>query len=493
MIINEKSVDLKGISSANEAKVLVLYTGGTIGMVRNAAGALEPMAHAMESKIRKTCTMHDETYSQERFGHLSDQKKDVPLVLPLIQDAKRIIYTIYEYDPLLDSSNMTMDDWVQIAKDVQDSYEVFDGFVILHGTDTMAFTASALSFMLEHLGKPVIVTGSQIPCFETRSDGRDNFLGALILAGNYHIPEVGVYFRHQLMRGNRTIKVSASELDAFTSPNMQPLVKVGIDIKIDYRAIHRSTSIEKFTVHTNLNRNVVLLRIFPSIRTETVAHFLKPPIEGVILQCYGAGNFPNNRTDIMEILKEAANRGVLIISVTQCINGSVSGIYATGKALLDVGIIPGNDMTPEAALTKLSYVLSKEKWDLETKRKMMETNLVGEMTVLNFKSHSKSFLQSLEMEDEEHDLILAVARQLKVRTSDEMDGIREVLFPSILCAAVHTGQTARLEYLKSRFDADLAAADYDKRTPLHVAASEGNVAVVEYLMKSGAGIRNNFD
>lgn len=200
-------------------------------MVRNEEGALVPFAHAMESKIRQTCTMHDEEYSKNRFGDLAINK-DLPLVLPHVQDHRRIIYTIYEYAPLLDSSNMSMDDWVQIARDVQDSYEVFDGFVILHGTDTMAFTASALSFMLEHLGKPVIVTGSQIPCFETRSDGRDNLVGALILAGNYRIPEVGVYFRHQLMRGNRTIKISASELDAFHSPNMQPLVNVGIDIKV---------------------------------------------------------------------------------------------------------------------------------------------------------------------------------------------------------------------------------------------------------------------
>ena len=224
----------------NESFVLVLYTGGTIGMVRNAEGALAPAVGAMEAKIRQTCTMHDQEYSQDRFGHLaSEAAKNPPLVLPVVPEHKRVVYTIYEYDPLLDSSNMTMDDWVLIAKDVQDNYEVFDGFVILHGTDTMAFTASALSFMLEHLGKPVIVTGSQIPCFETRSDGRDNFVGALILAGNYQIPEACVYFNHQLMRGNRTIKVSAGNLDAFHSPNMTPLVKVGIDIEVDYRSIHR--------------------------------------------------------------------------------------------------------------------------------------------------------------------------------------------------------------------------------------------------------------
>ena len=174
----------------------------------------------------------------------------------------------------------------------------------------------------------------------------------------------------------------------------------------------------------------------------------------------------------MEVLKKAIERGVIVLSVTQCINGSVSGTYATGKALLDIGIIPGNDLTPEAALTKLSYVLAKSDWDLSKKYKMMETNIVGEMTILQVKQGSvtsKSFASLYDQDDEEHDLILAVAKQLNVKTSDEMETIRDILFPSILCAAVHTGQTSRLEYLKTKFDADLAAADYDARTPLHIA------------------------
>lgn len=179
-------------------------------MTRNEEGALSPKAHAMEKVIRKTITMHDENYSQMRFGHQTklatfqddDDYKEggnaellVPLVLPQVPDHKRVVYQIYEYDPLLDSSNMTMDDWIQIAKDIKTHYQMYDGFIILHGTDTLAYTASALSFMLENIGKPVIVTGSQIPAFETRTDGRDNFIGALILAGNYNIPEVTVYFR----------------------------------------------------------------------------------------------------------------------------------------------------------------------------------------------------------------------------------------------------------------------------------------------------------
>ena len=179
-------------------------------MTRNEEGALSPEPHAMEKVVRKTITMHDEAYSHMRFGHqakLALSQEDienneggiseilVPLVLPQVPDHRRVVYQIYEYDPLLDSSNMTMDDWIHIAKTVETYYQQYDGFVILHGTDTLAYTASALSFMLENIGKPVIVTGSQIPAFETRTDGRDNFIGALILAGNCNIPEVTVYFR----------------------------------------------------------------------------------------------------------------------------------------------------------------------------------------------------------------------------------------------------------------------------------------------------------
>lgn len=210
------------------------------------------MANALERMIRRAIHLHDEKYAIARFGAGNTHK--APLALPSLgPDTKRILYTIYEYEPLLDSSNMTMDDWINIAKDLrvisllfsfrvsdssnlfvcfvfQRSYELFDGFVILHGTDTLAYTACALSFMLENLGKTVIVTGSQIPIFEIRSDGRDNFLGALIVAGSYCIPEVCVFFNHKLYRGNRTVKRSNGSLDAFDSPNLLPLAHFGIDV-----------------------------------------------------------------------------------------------------------------------------------------------------------------------------------------------------------------------------------------------------------------------
>ena len=249
------------------------------------------------------------------------------------------------------------------------------------------------------------------------------------------------------MRGNRTIKVSSGNLDAFQSPNMAPLVKAGISFDIDYNSIFRPTSITKFAVHTRLNRDVVLLRIFPSMRTETVVHFMKPPIQGVILQCYGAGNVPTNRKDIMRLFKDASARGVIIVSVTQCSSGSVSGLYATGKALLDVGVVPGNDLTPEAALTKLAYVLSKDEWDIDTKRQMMNTNIAGEMTVLKFKEDESKKANALVADNEGVTLIEAVAKALHITSSEEMEGLTEVLLPSIMCAAVYTGNRAKLEAL----------------------------------------------
>ena len=241
---------------------------------------------------------------------------------------------------------------------------------MLHGTDTLSYTASALSFMLENLGKTVIITGSQIPIFETRTDGTDNFTGALIIAANYVIPEVCVLFGNKLMRGNRTIKYSCDALEAFKSPNCPPLGSIGVNIEIDYRQIFRPCSVSAFTVHSNLDPNVGILRLFPSMSISSFKAFLAPPIKGVVMQSFGSGNIPSNRQDILDELQAASDRGVIIVNCTQCVGGAVAGIYSTGEVLNRVGVISGCDMTPEAALTKLSYVLAKTEWTLKEKKQV---------------------------------------------------------------------------------------------------------------------------
>ncbi|CAG2169507.1 unnamed protein product, partial [Oppiella nova] len=460
-------------SLANESKVLVLFSGGTIGMMKNARGAYEPKAGALVPALKKYPQLHDPEYVVKHLGMPADKS---PLVLPDTGESSRVVYTIYEYEPLLDSSNFTVDDWINIALDIQQSYHHFNGFVILHGTDTMAYTASALSYMLENLGKTVVITGSQIPLFEPRSDGRENFLNSLIIAGNYCIPEVTILFNNKLMRGNRTSKVSASHLDAFNSPNMPPLATIGININVDWNNVFRWPTIAKFCVHSVLSRNVGLLRLFPSISVETVRAFLMPPIEGVVLQTYGAGNAPSNRKDILEEFRKASDRGVIIVNITQCANGQVMASYETGNALVDAGVISGSDMTPEACLTKLSYVLSKQEWDLKHKRKIIETNLCGEMS------------SYLDTKYEDIELIRGIAQSLRVSTSQEMSALRNALYPAIVCAIAAKGDVNELIRLRDSSAVDFSSADYELRTPLHTAVSNGHKEVVEYLLSEGASV-----
>ncbi|ODN02046.1 L-asparaginase [Orchesella cincta] len=501
----------------NEKQVLVIYSGGTIGMSRGPQGSLVPIPNMLEKTVRKFPHMHDEDYAKERFG----DAPDAPLCLPDMHGEKnRVIYRIYEYAELLDSTNMSMDDWIHIAQDVKNNYEHFDGFVILHGTDTMSYTASALSFMMESLGKAVIVTGSQIPLFESRSDGRDNFLGALILAGNYCIPEVSVYFGHKLFRGNRVTKVSSDSLNAFDSPNLAPLATMGINIQVDYGNIWRPRDISPFNLHTNLDRNVSLLRIFPSITLETVKVYLQAPTQGVVLQTYGAGNFPVNRTDLLDELRNASQRGVLIVNCTQCGHGSVSAIYETGALLMDAGVIPGWDMTPESALCKLSYVLGRNDWDIKKKRDMLMTSLRGELTSIPSKpsqfvgSNHGSYVSSPTGDfyqnnaespnlgqqfglDVVQTIVKVVANKFNLQTPDEIAGVKKLLTPSLSCALV--AQCSKMNYSDEAYEknlndifgnseAEISEPDYSGRTPLHYSAALGDDRTLEYLLKHGASV-----
>ncbi|CAL8300267.1 unnamed protein product [Boreogadus saida] len=542
--------------SRNEVSVLVINTGGTIGM-KSHGDVLEPEANAFVNGLRKLTTFHDERYAEETCMY-DFYYRDKTLVLPAYKDNKRVVYTFLEYSPLLDSSNMTTEDWAKIGKDIEKNYERYDGFVILHGTDTMAYTASALSFMCEHLGKPVILTGSQVPIYEIRSDGRDNLQGALLMAGLFYIPEVCLYFRNKLYRGNRVTKVDAGSFDAFTSPNLSPLANLDVDITINWDTVWRANRSNKFRVNSELNRNVGQLRLFPCITAATVRSFLQPPMEGVVLETYGTGNAPNNRPDLLAELKEATDRGVIIINTTQCLRGTVSKVYATGEVLYKAGLLPGRDMTPEAVLTKLSYVLAIEGLDLQTKQKMMTENLRGEMMAelagaklnlrdgrfiqviakslsiscgevlykagllpgrdmtpeavltklsyvlaiegLDLQTKQKMMTENLrgEMMAElagaklnlrDGRFIQVIAKSLSISCGEELVAIRDALAPPLACAAAKIGDVEALESIRE-MGSNLSVGDYDGRTPLHIAASEGHLKVVQYLLDQGSTIHS---
>lgn len=470
-----ENADLVTSPCAAEARVLVINTGGTIGMTLH-EDVLAPQANAFVKSLRKLPILHDETYAHQT--RMYEYYGSDTLVLPLSKQNKRIVYTILEYNPLLDSSNMTTDDWGRFGKDIERNYESYDGFVILHGTDTMAYTASALSFMCEHLGKPIILTGSQVPIYEMRNDGRDNLLGALLIAGQFVIPEVCLYFYNKLYRGNRVTKVDAGSFNAFSSPNLAPLATAEVDITINWDTVWRANTTAKFQVKTELNRNVGLLRLFPGITASTVKAFLQPPMEGVVLETYGSGNAPDNRPDLLEQLKKATDAGVIIINCTQCLRGSVSTSYATGKVLIEAGLIAGGDMTPEAALSKLSYVLAKKELDLEAKKKMMAENLRGEMI---------ADLAGAKLCLSDSRFIQVIAKSLSVSCKEELEAIRDALTPTLACAAAKIGDIEALKALKE-MGSNLCLVDYDGRTPLHVAACEGHLKMVQYLLSHGASV-----
>ncbi|XP_071510581.1 L-asparaginase-like [Diadema antillarum] len=468
------SRDLTQPDDSSESRVLVIYVGGTIGMKKE-NDVYSPVKDHMAHVIRSMPMLYDKEYAKD-IG--LDKAEQNIFVLPTSKD-RRVIYCLKEYETLKDSSNVNVGDWVQIAEDIQESYRQFDGFVIIHGTDTMAYTASALSFMLENLGKPVVLTGSQVPLSELRSDGRDNFLGAVFMAGHYVIPEVSLFFNNKLYRGNRCVKISSDSFNAFDSPNCSPLASMAVDVSVNWANIFRPNTIESFCINTNMNRNVGLLRIFPSITAETVRAFLQPPMEGAVLQTYGAGNCPDDRLDLISEIKAAAARGMIIMNCTQCASGSVSPSYHTGKVLLDAGVIPGSDITPEAALSKLSYVLGQEGLSLEQKRQQLKHNLRGEISV-TFDSGRSFTLDNSEF-------IKAVVDTLKIGSSKEVEAVRASLFPPLLCAAARNGDLQSIKYMQ-KSGADLAGADYDGRTALHLAASEGHTDIVRYLLEHGCPI-----
>ena len=308
-------------------------------------------------------------------GHLSALVRGRPeLNEPEVPDL-----TIAEYEPLLDSANARPSDWLRIARDIAQRREGFDGFVVLHGTDTMAYTASALAFLLRGLDRPVVVTGSQIPLGVLRSDGRQNLLTAVLVAARDDVREVCLVFGSKILRGCRAIKASASGFEAFESPNLPPLGAAGVEIEVaESRLLEPSPG--PVGLPPNLDAPVNLLRLYPGMPAALLTAALAEPARGLVLEAYGAGNLPDTDLDVLQALSESVSRGVVVLAVSQCVDGRVDlGAYRTSAPLVAAGAVGGLDMTTEAAYTKLVVLLS-EGHPPDVVRALLSQDLAGELT-----------------------------------------------------------------------------------------------------------------
>ncbi len=344
------------MKKTEKSAILLIYTGGTIGMKENGHG-LVPFDFSQ---------ILDEVPELQKFTFKIDS---------------------YTFDPLIDSSDVEPGMWKDLACLIKEKYEDYDGFVVLHGTDTMAYSASALSFMLDNLAKPVIFTGSQLPVGSLRTDGKENLVSAIEVAsardsrGRAMVPEVAIYFNSQLIRGNRATKVNATAFDAFRSPNCPPLAEAGIKIRYNKAVIrYPSPEAAPLVIHTDLDTRVAILKVHPGI-TEQVARnvLLGSGIRAVIIETYGSGN-AISKPWFTDIIRESAAGGKIILNITQCLAGDVNmNLYATGKALKEAGVVSGGDLTTEGGLAKLFYLMG-EYADNERVKQLLEKNLKGEIS-----------------------------------------------------------------------------------------------------------------
>lgn len=334
--------------------IFIIYTGGTIGMVQDHSGTFVPF--------------------------------DFELIKNNLPDLSRLDYklTVHSFNPIIDSSNMTPEIWIQMAELIRDNYDEYDGFVILHGSDTMAFSASVLSFLLEGLQKPIIFSGSQLPIGEIRTDARENMMTALEIASAKHngrsiVQEVCILFDNKLFRGNRAFKYNSAKFEAFRSPNYPVLAEAGIHLKYNFDALMNNSD-KEFICHNNLDNRVAVLKLFPGISPSTVKSILDLDVRSIVMETFGSGNTTTEKW-FLDLLENAIKQGKNILNISQCKVGSVElGRYETSKGLKDIGVLNGYDMTFEAAVTKLMY-LQGELMDQQAVAYWIEKDIRGELTV----------------------------------------------------------------------------------------------------------------
>lgn len=478
----------QNMTGANLARVLVIYCGGTIGMKKDPVIGYRPVKGYLTEYLKLSHRFHDSEYAASVEGHAPesyginsmDMRLGDVLVLPVSMYGKRVAYQIYEYDTLKDSCNVNSKDWIGFAKDIEKYYHKYDSFIILHGTDTMAYTASALSFLLENLGKTVIITGSQIPFSELRNDAHENFLGALTLAGHYVIPEVTIFFDNRLLRGNRSRKVNAVDFCAFDSPNMKPLVEMGTSIDVDWPHILRPV-VAPFKAWTKLNDLVGCFRLFPGISVEAVRALTAAPMRGIVLESFGAGNAPDDRPDLLQVIKEACDKGVIIVNVTQCTKGSAGQFYATGHAISQAGVISGLDMTAECALAKLNYLLSHE-YDNATITRMLMEPLRGELTLPS--------VPMKEQNPQQNTLLGRIMNDAVIACPDaNRDAVELTLRPLLLHQAAADGDIMALEEICGS-NLHIDQVNHEHRTCLFAAICNGHLDTVRWLVDKGCNIHH---
>lgn len=352
----------------NNAHVLMIYTGGTIGMIEN------PETSALES--------FDFEHLRKHFPEMERFKFRVDTVV---------------FRPPIDSSNMHPEHWTQLVKMIEDNYQRYDGFVVLHGTDTMAYTASVLSFMIRNLTKPIVLTGSQLPIGKLRTDAKENLITALEIAadkddaGQPIAPEVCIFFQNYLMRGNRTVKMNADNFSAFRSYNYPALAKSGIEIRYDRQHILRPDYDKPTEFNYELDTNIVIIKLFPGISQVVVETILQTEgIKAVILETYGSGNAPKQQWFI-DAVRQAVARGIVVVNVTQCASGSVEmHRYETGNELLKAGVVSGMDMTTESTLAKLMYLIGNKSNTAEVEN-LMQLPVAGELTRAEDRANEKIY------------------------------------------------------------------------------------------------------